>query len=529
MKRLLINTALLFLLVGSFSSCKQKLEDDYLNPELTTTGSMSKLFSGMFLNKRIHPSYWDFYTFVMPTTAAFSQLTTLSPGNQMYVPNSSYTEGRWTDFYNGNVDPGKDYNYSGPGILNSYREMQTTLATLSAAQQQQQVIYLKCAQVLVSDQASQLVDLWGDIPFTQANSLNTADRSIVPAPFDNAAALYDTLISNLKDLNTYFDTVSVVSTTATEFTKADFLYAGDVSKWQRYTNSLRLRLLMRISNVSESKAQTEITAMLSNAATYPMIDDNTQNATFKMSPTAVRSDLRDVFTDFGFAPDYLLNTVMVANSDPRTAVIFDANDTTGYRGVPYNVTNTDYDAGGYATYDSATFYYNNNIPCVMFTAAEVSFLKAEAGERWGVGSAQTAYETGINQSVGFWYGINQSRIFRDGTPTQWPAEVTPSAAVINAYVAKAAIAYSGTTTEKLNKIYLQKWVNFSVLQAGQAWAELRRTDYPVLSFATAGNSAAAAPPVRLLYPSTEKLYNTANYNAVSSKDTRDTKIFWDVK
>ncbi|SEW23203.1 Susd and RagB outer membrane lipoprotein [Chitinophaga sp. YR573] len=528
MKRLLINTALLMLLVGTFSSCKKKLEDDYLNPELTTTGSLSKLFSGMFMNKRIHPSYWDYYTFVMPTTAAFTQLTALVPGNQMYVPNTSYTEGRWTDFYNGSVDAGQDYNYSGPGILNSYREMQTSLGALSASQQQQQQVFLKCAQVLVYDQTAQLIDLWGDIPFSQASSLN-ADRTIKPAPFDDAAALYDTLISGLKDLNTYFDTVTVVSSVSSELTKADLMYAGNISYWQRYANSLRLRLLMRISNVSESKAQTAITTMLSDAATYPMIDDNTENATFKMSPTAVRSDLRDVFTDFGYAPDYLLNTVMVANSDPRTAVIFDANKINGYKGVPYNVTNTEYEAGGYATYDSATFYYNYNVPGVMFTAAEVSFLKAEAGERWGVGSAQTSYETGINQSIGFWYGINQSRILRDGTPTQWPVETSPTAAAITTYLAMPAIAYSGTTTEKLNKIYLQKWVNFSVLQAGQAWAELRRTDYPVLSFATAGNSTASAPPVRLLYPSTEKLYNTANYNSVSAKDTRDTKIFWDVK
>jgi len=128
MKRLLINATLLILLAGTFSSCKQKLEDDYLNPELTTTGSMNKLFAGMFMNKRIHPSYWDYYTFVMPTTAAYAQLTATVQGNQMYVPNTSYTQGRWTDFYNGSL--GDDYNYSGPGILNSYREMQTTLSAI---------------------------------------------------------------------------------------------------------------------------------------------------------------------------------------------------------------------------------------------------------------------------------------------------------------------------------------------------------------------------------------------------------------
>lgn len=498
-----------------------------MNPELTATGSLSKLFSGMFLNKRIHPSYWDYYTFIMPTTAAYSQMSALVPGNQMYIPNTSYTEGRWTDFYNGNV--GTDYNYSGPGILNSYREMQTSIAALSASEQAEQTVYLKCAQVLVYDQASQMIDLWGDIPFTKASSLNTADRTVMPAAFDDAAALYDTLISGLKDLNTYFDTASLVPTASAGLAKADLLYKGDITKWQRYVNSLRLRLLMRISNVNESKAQTAITAMLSDASTYPLIEDNSQNATFQMSPTTVRSDLQSVFNDYGYAPAYLMDTLMVANSDPRTTVYWDANFTNGYKGVPYNVTNTEYEAGGYATYDSAMFYYNDNIPDVIFTASEVSFLKAEAGERWGIGSAQISYENGVYQSVAFWFGLNQSVVLKDGAPKKWDSLHVPSNAAIAAYLLKTPIAYAGTATEKLAKIYTQKWIHFGILEAGQAWAELRRTDYPVLTFASAGNSAAEAPPTRLLYPSTETLYNTVNYNAVAAKDKRDTKIFWDVK
>ncbi|GAA3940118.1 SusD/RagB family nutrient-binding outer membrane lipoprotein [Chitinophaga oryziterrae] len=528
MKKLLINTALLVLLIGSFSSCKKKLEDDYLNPELTTTGSIGKLFSGMFMNKRIHPSYWDYYTFIAPTTAAFSQFTTISPGAQMYTPNTSYTEGRWVDFYNGSV--GDDYNYNGPGILNSYVEMQTSLAALSSSQQDEQRVFLKCAQVLVYDQAAQMIDLWGDIPFSKASSLNTSGRTVILAPYDNAAALYDTLIAGLKTVNTYLDTVHLVKATSAEFTKQDILFNGNLSMWRRYANSLRLRLLMRISNVSEASAKTEVTAMLADATTYPLITDNSQNALFKMSPTAVRSDLHDVFADFGFAPDYLMNTLMRANSDPRTEVYWDQNDTTGWRGVPFDVTAGDYNAGGYATYDSATFFYNDAIPAVLFTASEVSFLKAEADERWGISSAQTDYEAGINQSVGFWFGINQLRTPRNaGNPRSWATLVTPDAATISAYVAKPAIAYTGTTDEKLAKIYTQKWMHFFILQAGQAWAELRRTDYPVLQFGTLSSAVDKAPPTRLLYPSSEKLYNTANYSAVEAKDTKTTRIFWDAK
>ncbi|HEY0611761.1 MAG TPA: SusD/RagB family nutrient-binding outer membrane lipoprotein, partial [Chitinophaga sp.] len=395
MKRLLINTTLLIVLAGVFSSCKKKIEEDYLNPELTTTGSLGKLFSGMYMNKRIHPSYWDYYTFVMSTTAPFAQTAALQPASQMYIPSSSYTENRWTDFYAGAWSPDDhDLNYYGPGIMSSYREMQTSYAALSPAQQQQQAVFLKCAQVLLYDQAAQMIDLWGDIPFTEAGSLNTS-RTVVKAPFDDAATLYNTMIADLKALNTYFDTATIATATAAELAKQDLMYKGNLSNWQRYANSLRLRLLMRISNVSEASAKTEVTAMLNDAATYPLITDNASNAVIQMSPTAFKSDLLDVFTSFGIAPAYLLDTLMVANNDPRTVVYWDPNPSGVYKGLPYNGTSTEYDAGGYATYDSATFYYNYNIPAVLFTASEVSFLQAEAYERWSLGTAQTAYETGV--------------------------------------------------------------------------------------------------------------------------------------
>lgn len=526
MKRLLINTTILIILAGILGSCKKQIEDDYLNPELTTTGSLGKLLTGMYMNKRIHPSYWDYYTFVMSTTAPFAQTTAIEPASQMYIPSGAYTENRWNDFYTGAwSQDDHDPNYYGPGIMASYREMQTTYAALSTTQQQQQTVFLKCAQVLLFDQAAQMIDLWGDIPFTQAGSLNSS-RTVSPAPFDDAASLYDTLITNLKDLNTWFASATLPAAAATELGKQDLMYKGDLTLWRRYANSLRLRLLMRISNIKEASAKTEVTAMLNDPATYPLIADNAQNAVVWMSPTTLKSDLLDVFSSFRVAPAYLLDTLMVANNDPRTAVYWDTNQSGQYVGFPSNGTSTDYEVvGKYATYDSATFYYNYNIPAVLFTASEVSFLQAEAYERWSLGTAQTAYETGINQSVAFYYGINQSKVLRS---LSWASLTTPSAAAINTYLLQSAIAYSGSTTQKLAKIYTQKWEHFFILQSGQAWAELRRTGYPVLTFATATASGATTPPVRLLYPSSEQLYNAENYSKVASKDTRNTRIFWDV-
>jgi len=530
MKKYLIGSALAFTLAGAFSSCKKTIEADYLNPEVTTTGSLPKLLSGMFLNPRIHPSYYDYATFVLPTTAAFSQLTALAPATQMYVPSINYVQSRWDHFYSGSMPTDgstPDYNYNGPGIMSSYREMQTAYSALSAADQAKQLVFLQCAKVILYDQTAQMVDLYGNIPFSQANSLNSSARSISYAKFDDAAAIYDTLITGLKDLNTWFASASLSAEIAASLTQQDILLGGKLDAWRRYANSLRLRLLMRISYQNETLAKTEVAAMLADAATYPLVSANSQNVTLAESPTTLKSDLRDAFTGSPYAPAYLADTLMANNSDPRLAVLFDSvAGSSTYTGFPSNGTVSQYENGGYATYDSVTFMYNYNIPGVLMTAAEVSFLTAEANERWGAGTttAATAYANGINQSVGFYYGINQSSILRSGS---WAKLPSPSSAAINAYVAN--VAYTGTQAQKLNLIATQNWINFFVLQAGQAWAEQRRTGYPALHFATATFAGASQPPVRLLYPASEKEYNATNYAAVSGSDTRDTKVFWQTK
>jgi hypothetical protein len=94
-------------------------------------------------------------------------------------------------------------------------------------------------------------------------------------------------------------------------------------------------------------------------------------------------------------------------------------------------------------------------------------------------------------------------------------------------LAAPTVAYTGTSDAKLAKIWIQKWLNFGLLQSDQAWSEYRRTKYPQLTFVQQ-NSNFPLPPTRFIYPSVETGFNT-NYGAVKAKDTRTTKIFWDVK
>lgn len=521
MKRNILKLSLIFATLTSMLSCVDKIDQDYTNPDTSTQGYMGNLFTYMLMNNRILPSYWDYATFVTGVTAKYSQFIGIGITSKMYVPSTDYNEDRWKSYYTG-------------GIVNQYREIEKTYDGLTTSKQAEQGIYLQLAKIVYYDQTAQIVDLWGDIPFTEAGSLNSTS-TLTKAKFDDAETIYTTIIDGLKTINTYLDTVSVSSSISTSLATQDILLGGDLSQWRKYANSLRLRLLMRISNVNESYAKEEVTEMLNDETSYPLVDSNDENILLSVNASSsnfnssgLQSGLTDGATSNGpIAPAYLLEDVMVANNDPRTPVFWNKSKN-GYVGLPVGSTTTTaesmYSNNLVSTIDSATFVMNRNVPGVIFTAAEVSFLKAEAYERWSLGTASTAYETGINQSIAFYFDLNSSAQYSGYTAT---AETAPTTSAIASFIAESDIAYTGTTTEKLAKIYTQKWLNFFILQAGQAWAEYRRTGYPALTFTNDPSySDALQPPTRLLYPATETSYNATNYAAVASSDTRDTKIFW---
>jgi hypothetical protein len=240
----------------------------------------------------------------------------------------------------------------------------------------------------------------------------------------------------------------------------------------------------------------------------------------------VLNDIRNGFGVNPFAPGKMVDSIMAPAGDPRLPIYFTANKKGEYHGVPNTWNSTrvadSTTANYFSRWDSTTFTENNLFPGIVFTAAEVSFLKAEAYERWGGGNAKTAYETGVKQSIQFYLGINNGSDFTKGTK-----ETMPSDAAIAAYLANPVVAYG---TNNLEKIATQKWIDFGVIQAQQAWAEWRRTKFPKLSFPTDASSVLSPnPPNRFLYPSTESSLNATNYSAVKSSDNITTKVFWDVK
>ncbi|MCU7548742.1 SusD/RagB family nutrient-binding outer membrane lipoprotein [Chitinophagaceae bacterium LB-8] len=518
MKKLIIYISFSLMAVVLFSGCKKSdFSENYYNPEKAVTADVPSLYAGLFKNETILPRYWNLYTFQVPVLGTYTQIAGYTNGSGVYEQPNNYTGDRWNDFYK--------------NVMARYREIEKHYNALTSADDKEGYkLFLETAQVFVYDQATQIVDMWGDIPFSTAGGLNAEGKIILPG-YDNGESLYNTALTELKRISDYLATVTPNNFYLSQLKSTDYVNSGDLLKWRKYTNSVLLRLAMRISYKDEAKAKSIVQGLLANPTQYPLAEDVLDKITIQPnSPTSslAPADQKEIWNGFDVIPypgAKMVNEIMVPTNDPRLPVYFTTNKNGVYNGVANTLTEAQVAEGAtnfiFSRWDSTTFTYNHLLPGILVTPAEVNLLKAEAFERWGGGSAKDAYEKGIRLSIAFWYGINNisDRVEDKVEP--------PTEAAIMAYLAKPLVAYG---TDNLNKIATQKWINFTIMQAQIAWSEIRRTKLPVLSFPNDPTSVAAPnPPTRLLYPSAERTLNTANYNAVKDKDNTTTKLFWDVR
>ena len=107
------------------------------------------------------------------------------------------------------------------------------------------------------------------------------------------------------------------------------------------------------------------------------------------------------------------------------------------------------------------------------------------------------------------------------------ATAYPSDSEISTYAQNVWNAY----TNKLQAIMTEKWINFNIKQATQAWTDIRRTGYPALTYPQDGadNNGYKTIPQRVKYPNTEFNNNKANYSAAAAKVNNDSAyctLFW---
>lgn len=343
-----------------------------------------------------------------------------------------------------------------------------------------------------------LTDAYGSIPYKEAG------LKVTPA-YNTQKEVYTGLLEDLKQAQSLLNTANGAVT-------GDLSYNGDILKWKKLVNSLRLRIALRISDREPALAKQAAIEATSDAA--GVFSNNidmfkfTYTSSPQQNPASAWFETRD---------DFRISKTMVDKlnqlSDPRLPVYaqLPSDASVGkYVGGANGLSNSDANSQGFAkTSKPGTYFLTSSSPAVIVSYSETLFNLSEAVARGYIsGDAEQLYKSAITAS------FNQFGI--------------TDATVISNYLNQATVKYDATNYAK--SIGTQKWIAFYG-QGPDAFTEWRRLDYPVL---VAGPATVldGQLPSRFFYPGTEQSLNGINYQtAVSAqgKDLLTTKLWFDVK
>jgi len=511
-------TAAIFL-----GSCSQSdFEDAYRDPSTVTSTNVHKQFAGfMKINfEDVIPSYWNYFTVIRTTSLSYTQAHGFTNMTGRYVPGAAVTN-RWERYYK---------------FIAQYRELEKVMASLPAAEQAGNRIYAITSTIYLYDHTSKMIDNFGDIPFSEAGkiSMTGGNYDAAAAKYDSQTELYVKMLDELKAFSTELNTITLPAKVEVEFKNQDLINKGDLVMWKNYCNSLRLKLLNRVSAVPAmaARANTEMAEIIAEAK---IVDENAENIAFRVYTQDTDLDTSGFFDALeggnnNIAPKPMIDH-MNANSDPRQPWLFEKGaSATAYVGLDPLLTSGVQDQlianTQIAIYNRSVISKNDWLPGTLINAPEVNLILAEYYTRNGnATTAKTHFEKAIRQSIEYYVRLGDK-----ADVLTWKPTTEPTAAEINAYIAKINFAGATTPAAQLELIAFQKYIHYNVMQADESWAEQRRLKLPVLTFMEDETSSIRkTPPTRWTYPNSERVYNTTNYNTVKDKDNLSTKIFWDVK
>ncbi|MEP6619898.1 MAG: SusD/RagB family nutrient-binding outer membrane lipoprotein [bacterium] len=495
-KRLSVAVAVGSLL--STAACQTDLTALNQNPNNPTTAPASALFTGA----------------TVATMQRFSGAGTTLSMTSLFAQHIA--EVQYVEEDRGHIRPTTiDAIFSGPytGELEDYQKV-----ALQAEAAKVQAISGP-ARVMQSWVFQNLTDLFGDIPYSEALKGDIVGSPLKPA-YDAQKDVYYGMLKTLTDASA---SMKLARAADAGLGSADPIYAGDLTKWIKFSNSLRARMAMRILKADPAKAATELTAAFAGG----VLASNADNAQLSWPGDGVYDN--QWAANFATRDDHrvsktLLDT-MNALADPRIPIYAQPTkaDPTKYVGLQNgmdNITVTPFfnttsrpgtifypGATSYGTFGSAA---GKQTPFYVMTYAEVSFLQAEAAERGlgGLTGAAAYYNAGVTASILQWGG---------------------TAAQAAAYLAQPGVAYVAGATG-LKQIGLQKWIGLFT-QGNEAWSEWRRTGNPA-SIQPGPKMYSDVPgvPRRLTYSGAEQSVNKSSLDAAVARqgaDTYLTRIWWD--
>ena len=445
----------------------------------------------MFNNAGFFAQYWD----QMPTANQYNNLAELEIDEASDLFNRCYI-----------------YLYAG-----ALEDVEDVLSKTSSTSD------IFAAKVLRANVFQVLVDNLDKVPYSEAlqGSANAMPK------WDNGKDVYEGVLAELDEAQ--------ANMTGEPMTVTDPMLNKNLNQWRGYANALRLRMYLRLidggSSEYTSKAQALVNA--NDFFTGDIAWDVYTDAAGQRNPWGAIFYEGTLAGTKNLCAGYPLVSYYNATNDPRAAYALEKSSKYGeYVGQLPGCKTLMGEWLGIGSAYNDDYVSNINrapakaMPVYLFTQSELLFLIAEVQARFNNNdaAAKAAYEAAVKADFQS-RGIEGADAFLAAAKTSWSAQAS--------------------SADKLNLLYMQKWVAFFYRNHMEAWSEARRTDVPVLSSKTARQifddptsynagdfvnpgvnfSSGQTLAKRMPYPSNARRYNK-NTPAVASVSDR---VFWDVK
>lgn len=378
------------------------------------------------------------------------------------------------------------------------------------------------ARILKSYYFQFLTDVYGDIPYSEALQFG---ENFTPA-YDNSKSIYRDLIVQLDAAIAALNNYGAALPVGVE----DTVFAGDPNGWIQVANTLKLRILLRQSELATTDSETAsyLATQFGNLSTNFLTTDATinpgyTNAAGQLNPfwanygqDTAGNDTFD--NDFIVPSDYQAEFLKGATTedgtatnvpDPRLTRMYEpvtiGPDAGNVVGVIQGETNVN--APQELSELGPGLLRGPNQDSFLFTAAESFFLQAEAVHKGYIaGNAEQLFKDGIQASFS---------ILGAGDATT--------------YIAQAStvdrIGWTGSAN-KLEAIMTQKWIALTGINAMESFIDYNRTGFPATPLPIIAEQSRL--PYRLLYPASESSSNSANVPNQPASAAFNNRLFWDI-
>jgi hypothetical protein len=488
-----------------FDSCTKNFEEmnvdpnnaglDKAAPDMLLTGAIESM------TDRVHEI---FLGEEMGSCWAQHQAKVQYTDEDRYIYRTSVVNASWTSLYGA-----------------SGMDVQTLYNTAVARQHDN---YKGVALVLKVYISSLLTDLWGPVPYSQAwgGTLNT-----LPA-YDSQESIYRDIIAKLDTANTLLNVDG-------DPILGDILFNNNIMAWKKFANSLKLRLLLRMSGRDAAFATTEMGKIIGDPSIYPIFESNDDNAALQYlgsfpnnNPVNENRKTRD---------DHRISKTLIdmqwANSpkaDWRVAIYANLDDNDTWEGMPNGLTSSQaasYNENGIKyTSKLGSYFTAATAPGMLMSYAELQFILAEAAFKGYIsGDAETFYYAGIYGSYSQYGDALVAAVDDAGylESPEWDSDSLAADFIANDI-------YGWDAANGMELIATQRWVA-TFDQGLQSFIEWRRTGYPVLTPAVEGMNGGKIP-VRFPYPTDEAARNPTSLAAgvalLGGPDDLNTRVWWDL-